>query len=188
MGENCRLFAVDAAERGDLEANPAWVLGRSVLGGAAWCDLETCWQAIHRVLSFPPAVGDETASFLQTGGCVLEPVEPSLDPPRFFSPEEVKRFHQALTWLSDVELERRFRMGPADEGIYRRLSEDRRAESDHWEYSVSHILIELEDSDDEDWTLEEAEDFEFLAQHVESLRTFLSQAANRGQGVVIAFC
>ncbi len=187
MGENCRLFAVEADDFAALKTNPASILGRNVLRGAGWCDLETSWQAIHRLLTLPPN-SDEAASFLLTGGYELERVDESLDPPRLLDAEEVKRFHRVLAELTDLELERRFFKVPFEEQVSRRLAEDRRPESDHWEYSVSHILIELEDSGEEDWTLEEAEDFERLVQKVESLRDFLTQAANRGQGVVIAFC
>ncbi len=187
MGIDCHLFAVDAHQIEELKANPALVLGRGMLQRMPSCDLHKAWHAIHFLLTGSADEAKLPEGFLLCGGYELDEGDFETDPARLLTPKETLAFHRVLEPFNDVELQKRFNhqaMVAAD--VYSIHGDNGDSFDDEgWGDEDFDANYDQEGLDVEDWTLDQADDFEFIAHYLDELRTFIAQAAANRRGVVI---
>ena len=179
MRLDCRLFAVPKYEREELKVHPALVLGRSLLDGHGFCDLQDAGPAIRLILSDPD---DHRVHLLMKAGEALD--VPARTSPRLLSAREVRELNLALSALSDQELQRRFNHQKLVFTVLERISAESIGSPDLAGFE-EESFPESEEAFVENWTLDDAEEFEQIAEQVEKLQSFIRQTARQGQGIVI---
>jgi hypothetical protein len=128
-------------------------------GEGAAVDLDKAWHGIHYLLTRTAWEGDAPLNFLVAGGRGVGDIDVGYGPARVLSAAEVRAASSALARLREEDLRARF--DPAD-------------------MMGKKIYPEIWDRDpDDDDTLA------YLLEHVETVRSFLAQAAERGQGAVV---
>ena len=158
MSIECGLTAVEPSLAERVESDYVAGSGLVALRDAPHCHLHKAWHAIHFLLTGSADEAPLPQGYLLEGGQDLgEPDPDGLDAqPRLLSPEEVKEFADVLQPLDEQELRRRF---------------DHAAMRDADVYSIGP---------------HEEEELDFVAQFLEELRSFVSDTAAAGHGVVIA--
>lgn len=187
MRTDCRVFAVREEEIEELRANPALVLGRGLFAGFAMRDWQDAGAAIELILSGRRDKANDPANLLLSGGAELDvPLHAGM-PPRLLACRDVQALHAALKALDEVELRRRFNRQSLISTVLERISAETvgcSADSDFEDWNEGRFPTSEEDFVD-DWTLDQAEEFERIAQQVEDLRMFVAQAVRRRQALVI---
>ncbi len=133
MGMYCDVTASAPGNLEQFSAAPQLLSGLLQHGTAPAnsVSLEKAWHGLHYLLTGEVWEGHDALGFLLAGGEQLGDDEES--PVRWFTPEETKQIHQALSGISDDELWSRF---DADEmqqrdiypGIWDEPEEDLREE------------------------------------------------------------
>jgi hypothetical protein len=158
MSIEIELTAVDPSRTDRVESD-FLVPGNwfASLRDAPSCNLHKAWHAIHFLLTGSAEEAPLPEGYLLDGGRELgEPDPEEMEAqPRLLSPEEVKAFAEVVRPLDEQELRRRF---------------DHAAMLDADVYSIGP---------------EEEEEFEFVAQFLEELRTFVTEADEAGHGAVV---
>ena len=160
MSINCHLKAVDAATAETLAADPRRAIRNlGSLRGPSF-DLHKAWHAIHYVLTGTPDGGQPPHCYLLEGGITLG--DPDDDygygPPRLLRPAEVRAFDSVLQPINRLS------------GLRARFPHSA---------MVSAGVYSMNDDD-------EAEDLEFTAEFFKGMRSFVHQAAQRGDGLVLS--
>jgi hypothetical protein len=188
MRIDCRIFAVREEDLEELKASPASVLGRSLLAGVALCDLKDMGPALRLILSGPNENEPHPANCLTNGGTELTCPASSGPPPRWLSLREVQALNTALKPLTEPELQRRFNYQNLVSAVLERISAEMMGFSDppDWNDPDEGRFPESEEDFVEDWTLEQADEFERIAQQIEDLKAFVWNAARQRQALVIA--
>lgn len=179
MPVRCHFYAVEADQIEPMKSHPALVLGRAILAGLPSCHMENSVDALEELLRDGGRAGRDGVGYL--GRREIQLVESTEASPhcRLLVPQDVKAFENALRYLNEAELFRRFnRMAILAAGVdaFELLEAS-------WEKGN-----EREDVDAlwcGDWTIDQAEEFESLAQDLEKLRPFIRETAHQGRGVVI---
>jgi hypothetical protein len=184
MSLDCRVFAIRQAERNELVSRPEWVLGRSLLAGDPICELRDAGRVIQVILAGTEDELGETATFLLSGGTELPVARHAGSPPRLLDVSDVDHLDTQLNQLHAAELQRRFHRQIWVTGILERIS----AVSAPWESHDFRVDGCTADEDDfaEEWTLDQADEYERIAQQLENLKAFVSQAVRQQQCLVIA--
>lgn len=178
MSIQYRLFAVPENEIQNLLANPALAIGRLVLGGSHCCEVLNARQILALLLSGNPSRVDESGITLLAGGTELSVSELKGAPPRLLDFREVKLLNGALQRLTGVELQRRFQQQLVGATFFNPLGEP----AFGWEEPACSGANGFED----DWTLDQADDFERIALEFESLKTFVAQTTGRREWLIVA--
>jgi hypothetical protein len=122
-------------------------------------DLDKAWHGIHYLLTRTAWEGDAPLNFLVAGGRAVGDIDVGYGAARVFSSSETRAAADALARLGDDELRARFDPG---------------------DMMGKKIYPEIWDSDPED-----DDTLAYLLEFVGTLREFLSQAVERGQGAVV---
>lgn len=128
--------------------------------GANGCNIHKAWHAIHYVLTGQAEGGLEPHCLLLEGGTLLGTPSRDYDPPRVFSPEQVRAFDTVLQPINRLSV------------LRRRFNHEAMVEA------AVYCMNEGKDN--------EAEDLEFTAEFFKRLRRFIHEAAMKGDGVIIA--
>lgn len=174
MPIHCQLYAVEADQIEPMKFHPALVLGRGILAGLPSCHLKSSVETLQELLRDDGRDLIEPVGFLLSGGYRLCEVGDVSTDSRLLAPQDVQAFDQQLQLLTEAELFRRFnRLAILAAGV-----------------DALHLLEPNWEDDDEfegdDWTLDQAEEYETLAEDFEKLRAFIGEAARQNWGVVIA--
>ena len=180
MSIHCRLFAVPEDQIAALLARPASVLGRLVLCGSPVCELPNARRTLSLLLSGKPGKIDDSGMSLLTGGMELCVSKLPGASPRILDLKEVRLLNAALQRLSCVELQRRFQQQCVGSMTSRSTSGETTVD---WEESA---LGQSTHAFEDDWTFDQAEDFERICTQIESLKTFLAQTTGRREWLLIA--
>lgn len=178
MSIHCRLFAISEDQIPNLLGNPALAIGRLALGGSPFCEVPNARQILALLLSGNPGHVDDSGITLLAGGTELSVPELKGAQPRLLDCRDVKLLNGALQRLTGVELQRRFQQQLVGATFFNPLGET----AFGWEESAYSGANGF----DEDWTLDQAEDFERVSLHVESLKTFVAQTTGRREWLVVA--
>jgi len=135
---------------------PPLVLGD---GEGETTELDKAWHGIHYLFTRTAWEGDPPLNFLVAGGREVGDIDVGYGPARVLSSAEIRAAADALARLGDDELRARF--DPAD-------------------MMSKKIYPEIWDRDPED-----DDTLSYLLEFVGTLREFLSQAVERGQGAVV---
>lgn len=177
-----QLHVVDANQIAELKHQPALVLGRSLLAGLPICHLHGAARPIHWLLAGANRDATGPRSFLRDGGVVLSRSESGLSAVRFLDRSDVRAFYEVLKPWNPALLYRRFHQYLlATAGI-----ESPRPIQAGWPDSAGwDDHGDEDDTDPDDWTLEQAEEFERVAESLQSLRWFVEGAVQAGRGIVL---
>jgi hypothetical protein len=151
------LTAVDPSLADRVESDLAAGSGFSALLDAPRCNLHKAWHAIHFLLTGSAEEAPLPEGYLLDGGHLLGKPDPDEmeAQPRLLSPEAVQIFAEVVRPINEQELRRRF---------------DHAAMLDADVYSIGP---------------HEDDEFEFVAQFLGELRTFVTEAAEAGHGAVV---
>lgn len=152
-------FQVDEATLESLRSDPSAFFG--FLDGAdnadfTSMDVDKAWHAIHFLLNGDAWEGDGPLYDAVMGGEELDDTDNGYGPARILTPDEVKEVNKALERIPPAELERRFNASAMKK---------------------SEIYPEIWDDDD---------GLEYVIVHYEQLREFYKNAAEAGNGMVLA--
>lgn len=179
-----QLHVVDANQIAELKHQPALVLGRSLLAGLPICHLHSAARPIHWLLAGLNRETTGPRGFLRGGGVVLNHSESGFSAARFLDRSDVRAFYEVLKPWNQAMLYRRFHQYLlATAGI-----ESPRPVPAGWPDSAGwddHCDEDDTDPNLEDWTLEQAEEFERVAESLQSLRRFVEGAVQAGRGIVL---
>ena len=179
MTMDCRLFAVPEDEVEGLKAKPAPVLGRLMLGGSPMCELANANRTISLLQSGGSGATDDPGRILLTGGLDLDLPRHIAARPRLLTFQELKRLNAALQRVPAFELQRRFN----HQCLVSTVLEQVAAETSQGLHA--YVFAESENPFEDDWTLDQAEEFERISQQVESLKAFVAQTTGRREGLLI---
>jgi hypothetical protein len=107
MGMYCEVSVAAREDVGDFSDEPASFAG--AFGGVATANrasLEKSWHGLHYLLTGEVWEGDGPLAFLLAGGEQIGDDDES--PLRWFTPEEAREIHTALSGVSDTQLWSRF--------------------------------------------------------------------------------
>jgi hypothetical protein len=153
-----RLFGGARASGSAPPGDPAVPLALAEGEGES-TDLDKSWHGIHYLLTGTAWEGDEPLNFLVAGGRPVGDIDVGYGPARVLSSAETRVAHHALARLTEDDLRARF--NPAD-------------------MMKKEVYPEIWDrSPEEDDTLG------YLLEYVETLKSFLAQAVERNQGLVV---
>jgi hypothetical protein len=162
MSMDCTLYAAPRAQVRQFTADPdAFIphLAEWATGGRS-LHLRKTWHGLHFALTGTAWEGDNPLGFLLHGGETVGPEDDedeAYTPPRVLSPAHVRKLAKALTALTAADFSARFDLKQlAEEEIYPRIW-DEPAEQLHAEYGAAF----------------------------QSLRRFVSEAAGRGDAMVV---
>ena len=177
MEHGYQIHLALADEIRELIKSPALVLGRGVLAGRPMSALPKAWRSLRLLLSEPdPVTGDSFEAVYEEGTPLSEAQAPSA---RLFYPRHVKRLHRILSGWDQTRLYRRFQeqMMSSTVADSHWIGDDGWCDSIGWDDESDSLAPD-------DWTVEEAEEFECLADMLERLAQFVGKAASGGQGIV----
>jgi|GEM_PF-1949981 len=122
-------------------------------------DLDMAWQGIQFLLTDTPNEGNPPHCYLLKGGAQIDEIDLGHGPVRALRPHEVKEYSKALSILTQETLGKNFNPDKMMEiDIYPRIwKKDPRSQ----------------------------DPFEYLYEHFEKLRIFMTAAADKGQAVII---
>lgn len=180
MSIDCRLFAVPEEKIQKLLARPALVIGRLALAGSPICELQNARQTLALLIAGLPGQVDESGISLVTGGMELGVAELDGPEPRLLEWKEVKQLNAALQRITGVELQRRFQQQCVGSRMLDAIDGETTIDWEDIPFPGAAKVFE------DDWTLDQAEDFERISLQVETLKTFVAQTTGRREWLVIA--
>ena len=160
----CALQQVTEAEIRDLLSRPERIyalLEASEAGEAPETDLDKAWHAIHFLLTGSAEDGDEPLCYLMMGGQQIGDEDVGYGPARALLPDEVKSFDAALSQVTGADLVQRFNPD---------------------QMMTQKIYPEIWDRSAEDPVLD------YVVDYYEILRSFVREASDAGNGLIIYFC
>ena len=123
-------------------------------------DVDKAWQAIHYLLTGTAEPTDSLLGFLCSGGTTIKDTDVGYGPPRAYTSAEVVSIATELSVLDRDTLHRRYKPEEMDkQDVYPQI-----------------------------WARDGEEGFEYAWQHFEGLRSFLAEAQQRKQGLLVFHC
>lgn len=173
MQLRCHLYVVEADQIEPMKSDAALVLGKGILAGKPSCHLENSTESLEELLWDGSG---ESMEFFRGRGVLLG--QESTDP-RLLTPMDVQSLNERLRLLTETELFRRCQQLAIQAAGVEALQ----LLETSWEEETEEDNAEGLWSGD--WTIDQAEEYEILAQEVEKLRSFIAETARQGWGVVI---
>jgi len=123
-------------------------------------DVDKAWQAIHYLLTGTAEPTDSLLGFLYSGGTTIKDTDVGYGPPRAYTSAQVASVAAELSALDRDTLYRRYKPKEMDEqDVYPQI-----------------------------WARDGEEGFDYAWQHFEGLRSLLTEAHRRRQGVLVFHC